>query len=242
MRSTVILPQAMAPKTRHEDERPPGADFQTIGGARCAMPCRAVAQIRERQGPGVRVLVPRRDDGSGILARPVGRPIHFIPFAAGLHVTHILVPHADTPSVVSARELRPDNGGVSSLAEDGPLDTAEAESILITRDERTVQTHALQPLLKERLILGPVIVIPVGTQHGETLTEHAIDVAEVHPDGIGLFLITEIARDREQLCRFESHKIEDLLKTGVELRCVMRVIAGIPDEGHFEWLRTRVSG
>jgi hypothetical protein len=74
------------------------------------------------------------------------------------------------------------------------------------------------------------------------LTEHAIDVAEVHSGGIGLCSITEIARDREQLGPFGPHQREDLLKTGVERWCVMPVIAGIPDEGHFEWLRTRVSG
>src|SRR4030095_14744369 len=131
MLRTVIIPQAMAPQTRHEDERPPGANFQTIGGTRGAMPGRAVAQIRERRGPGVGVLVPRSDDGAGLLARPIGRPIHFIPFAAGLHVMHILVPQADPPRVVRAGELRPDKGRVDSPAEDGPLDAAEAQSILL---------------------------------------------------------------------------------------------------------------
>jgi hypothetical protein len=122
------------------------------------MPGRAVAQIRERHGPGVGVLVPRGDDGAGLLARPIGRPIHFIPFAAGLHVMHILVPHADPPRVVRAGELRPDKGRVASPAEDGPLDAAEAQSILLSCDERRVQAHVRQPLLKERLILGPLVV------------------------------------------------------------------------------------
>ena len=242
MLRTFIIPQALAPKTRHDDERTPGADFQTIGRARGAMPGRAVAQIRERHGPGVGVLIPRHDEGAGLLASPVGRPIHVILFVAGLHVTHVLVPHADPPGIVRVRELRADKGGVAPLAEHGPLDAAEAQAILIARDQRPVQPHLLQPRLKERLIMGPVVVIAVGTQHGEMLTQNAIDVAEVHPGDVGLFFIAEITRDREQVRPFGPHQIEDLLKIGVERWRVMRVIAGIPDEGHFERLRPRLVG
>ncbi len=87
--------------------------------------------------------MPRHDKGAGLLARAVGRPIHVIPFVASLHVTHILVPKADPPGVVIARELHADKGRVASLAEDGPLDATKAQAILITCDERPTQPHVL---------------------------------------------------------------------------------------------------